>query len=69
MVKVGGGIGQDPATEVTHFGLNQLSVLSCVGLERQEKLGILEKIQTAKRLCQSPSQIELSDSVGITKFL
>ena len=28
VVKVGGGIGQDPATEVTHVGLNQPPVFS-----------------------------------------
>ena len=26
--EVGGGIGQDPATEVTHLGLNQPAVFS-----------------------------------------
>ena len=30
VVKVGGGIGQDPATEVTHLRLNQPPVFSSV---------------------------------------
>ena len=30
MVKVGGGTGQDPATEVTHLRLNQPPVFSSV---------------------------------------
>ena len=40
-------------------------------LDRQEKLGILEKVETAQwaaLLFQSLSQMELFDSVGITKF-
>ena len=32
VVKVGGGIGQDPATEVTHLRLNQPPVFSSVVL-------------------------------------
>ena len=32
MVKVGGGLGQDPATEVTHLGLKQPPVFfSAIG--------------------------------------
>ena len=31
VVKVGGGIGQDPATEVTHLRLNQPPVYTCGG--------------------------------------
>ena len=41
-------------------------------LDRQEKLGILEKVQTARGshpLFQSPSQMELFNFVGIAKFL
>ena len=30
VVKVGGGIGQDPATEVTHLRLNQPPVFSSI---------------------------------------
>ena len=33
VVKVGGGIGQDPATEVTHLRLNQPPVFSSVNLK------------------------------------
>ena len=33
VVKVGGGIGQDPATEVTHLRLNQPPVFSSVRIE------------------------------------
>ena len=41
MVKVGGSLGQGPATEVTHLGLNQPPVFSsytyseCLGFESQ----------------------------------
>ena len=31
MVKVGGGMGQGPASEVTHLKLNQIPVFLCCG--------------------------------------
>ena len=36
VVKVGGGTGQDPATEVTHLRLNQPPVFSSVAVLRQD---------------------------------
>ena len=62
VVKVGGGTGQDPATEVTHLRLNQPPVFSSVNpndlvavtLENKASLSVYsELLQTKKCACLS----------------
>ena len=49
--KVGSGIGQDPATEVTHFGLNQSPIFFCCvgcGLNQPPVSAVLDALLNSR---------------------